>query len=124
MKAWRATEEKVARALGGRRHPRRYGVSPPDATAELGDARLVVEAKTRRKVPAIVRQALDQASGYALCGFGQVPVGVIREKGSRVAVAVLWLSNLAALAGAQECCSICARWRVVSAYINSRRRVN
>lgn len=97
MKAWRATEETAAAKLGGRRHPRRYGVSSPDVTLDLGDARLVVEAKTRSKVPGVVRQALDQAAGYCLAGFGQVPVGVIRATKSKVAVVVCYLDDFVSL---------------------------
>ena len=97
MKAWRRTEERAAEALGGRRHQMGNRCPTPDVTVVVGDDRLVVECKTRGRVPAIVRQALDQAAAYCLSGFGQIPVGVIRASKSKVAIAVLDLGDLVKL---------------------------
>ena len=85
-------EKKAARALGGRRIGRARGLSAPDV---VPPAAWVLEAKTRRKLPAIVTAALRQAERYALRGFGQKPIAVLRETGSRRAVAVVWLDDLA-----------------------------
>ncbi len=94
MRAWRQTEEKAARALGGRRIGRARGLSAPDVVLPGG---WIVEAKTRRKLPAIITAALRQAEAYCLRGFGQTPIAVLREAGSRRAVAVVWLDDLAKL---------------------------
>jgi hypothetical protein len=63
----------------------------------IGPDRLIRRRRTRRRLPAIVTSALRQAEGYALRGFGQRPLAVLRETGSRRAVAVLWLEDLADL---------------------------
>jgi hypothetical protein len=94
MRAWRATEEEAARTLGGRRIGRAYGLSAPDVVLSDG---WILEVKTRRKLPYVVTAALRQAEGYALRGFGQKPLAILRETGSRRAVAVLWLEDLADL---------------------------
>jgi hypothetical protein len=94
VRAWRQTEERAARELGGKRIGRARGLSAPDVILPGG---WIVEAKTRRRLPAIVTAALLQAEGYALRGFGQRPIAVLRETGSRRAVAVIWLEDLAAL---------------------------
>ena len=91
MRAWKATEETAARVLGGRRIGRARGLSAPDVVLPTG---WVVEAKTRRRLPAIITAALIQAEGYALRGFGQRPIAVLRETGSRRAVACVWLADL------------------------------
>ena len=96
MRAWRATEEKAARALGGRRIGRARGLSAPDVVLPGG---WICEAKTRKRLPAIVTAALVQAEGYALRGFGQRPIAVLRETGSRRAIAVVWLHDLAEILG-------------------------
>ncbi len=92
-RAWKRTEQAAAEALGGKRVPRLYGVSSPDVVSAL-DGRWIVECKTRKRLPAIVTSALVQAEGYCLRGWGQIPLGVIREAGSRRAVAVTWLCDL------------------------------
>ena len=89
-------EQHVADALGGERvkYRPRYMSAPDIRPIRLKDgSEIQVEAKTRKRLPAIVLEALRQAERYAR---GAIPVGVIREKGGR-ALAVLWLPHLASL---------------------------
>jgi hypothetical protein len=91
-------ERRAASVLGVRRCLR-GGTSSPDLDPVVlpSGRRLIVEAKSRSALPAIVTEALAQARRYARDEH-DVPVGVIARRGG-VAVAVLDLRDLAALLG-------------------------
>lgn len=95
MKPWAHAEERTARALRGRRVKRERFESAPDIADVPG---LLVEVKYRKRLPRLVVEALRQAEGYAI--LGQRPVAVLFERGSRVGLAVLRLSDFAELARA------------------------
>lgn len=91
-------EQAAADVLGGERvrYRPRFESAPDIRPIRLQDGRTIqVEAKTRKRLPAIVLEALRQAERYAR---GAIPVGVIRERGGK-ALAVLWLPHLASLLG-------------------------
>ncbi|MFO0665072.1 MAG: hypothetical protein U0174_14055 [Polyangiaceae bacterium] len=91
-------ERDAAKVLGGERvrYRARYESAPDIRPIRLQDGRtLQAEAKTRKRLPAIVLEALAQAERYAR---GAIPVGVIRQRGGK-ALAVLWLPHLASLLG-------------------------
>ncbi|MFO0666865.1 MAG: hypothetical protein U0174_23135 [Polyangiaceae bacterium] len=91
-------EQAAADALGGERvkHRPRYVSAPDVRPIRLKDgSEIQAEAKTRKRLPAIVLAALAQAERYAR---GAIPVGVVRQRGGK-AIAVLWLPHLASLLG-------------------------
>lgn len=78
-KAWKRSERRIAEILGGRRVPvsgRQRGDAP-----DIRHATLAVEVKSRKKLPAWIVDALDQAEASA--GAGQTPVAVLHEHGQR-----------------------------------------
>ena len=89
-------EQAAADVLGSERvkYRPRFVSAPDVRPIRLKDgSEIQVEAKTRKRLPAVILEALRQAERYAR---GAIPVGVIREKGGR-ALAVLWLPHLASL---------------------------
>ena len=90
-------ELEAARLLGTGRVHRRRGERAPDLPrVELpsGEA-LIVEVKTRAKLPALAAAALEQARGYDVTA---TPVAVVSQLGGR-ALAWLELRDLARLLG-------------------------
>ena len=61
VRPWQRAEERTARALGGRRVRRARFEVAPDIEQTPG---LVVEVKSRGRLPALVVGALEQASRY------------------------------------------------------------
>lgn len=94
-----ALERRTAEKLGGKRVHRKRGESAPDVyplTLSNGIT-LIVEAKHRAKLPALIKKALARAARYApSC----VPVAAINEFGGR-SIAVMWFSDFCKLAGTQ-----------------------
>lgn len=92
MRPWAFAEERAARALGGRRVKRERFESAPDIEGIPG---LVVEVKSRKRLPGLVVKALEQASRYRV--LEETPVAALFERGSRRGIACLWLSDFAEL---------------------------
>lgn len=70
-------ERDTARALGTERVHRERGKSAPDVKPiVVGNTRLVAECKVRRRLPALIVSALQQAQAYSP---GAVPIAVVRE---------------------------------------------
>lgn len=92
-----AREREAAKVLKTTRvHRSRYQAAPDVELVQLADGvRLVVEVKTRKRLPALLRDALAQARRYAP---DAVPVAVVSETGGH-ALAVLELRTFAALVG-------------------------
>lgn len=92
-----AREREAAKVLKTTRVRRsRYQAAPDVELVQLADgARLSVEVKTRKRLPALLRAALAQARRYAP---DAVPVAVVSETGG-TALAVLELKAFAALVG-------------------------
>jgi len=90
-------EREAAKVLGSKRVRRsRYESAPDVELVELpSGAKLSVEVKTRKRLPALLRAALAQAARYAP---DAVPVAVVSEKGG-TALACLELKAFAALVG-------------------------
>ena len=79
MKDWKACERKVAALLGGTRVPvsgRGRGHSP-----DIQHERFSIEVKSRRKLPAWLEDAMNQAEGCAQ--DGQLPLIVLHQDGQR-----------------------------------------
>lgn len=77
-KTWKATERKVAQRLGAERNSKKgLGEDVPDVIA----GPFAVEVKHRRKLPALLRQAMAQAVRNAR--DEQTPVVVLHETGQR-----------------------------------------
>ncbi len=96
--AWKRTERAIAERLGGQRVPvsgRQRGDAP-----DIAHDRLALECKRRRSVPAWLLEAMAQAEAAARPG--QLPVPIIHRHGGQHAndLAVLRLSDLAALLAA------------------------
>jgi hypothetical protein len=88
-KSWKATERRVAEILGGERVPvnGRIRSSAPDT--------LSIEVKSRKRVPAWLTEAMEQAK--ASSRDGRLPVAVLHQKGKPYADAlcVMRLEDLA-----------------------------
>lgn len=92
-----ARERQAAKALGTQRVRRARFQRAPDLVPvrlPAGD-RLVVEVKTRRRLPRLLTKALAQAAGYCA---DAIPCVVVSEFGGR-ALAVIDLHAFAALVG-------------------------
>ena len=79
MKDWKACERKVAALLGGTRVPvsgRARGHSP-----DIHHERLSIEVKSRKKLPAWLEDAMEQAEACAR--DGQLPLIVLHQDGQR-----------------------------------------
>ncbi len=79
MKDWKACERRVAKILGGRRIPvsgRTRGDCP-----DVEHPTLSIECKSRKKPPAWIEDAMNQAEASAK--DGQVPVAVLHQDGRR-----------------------------------------
>ena len=72
-RTWKAAERRIAAMLGGLRVGP-SGTNTPDVTTSI----LAVEVKTRKSLPAWLKNALDQAERNA---GGKLPVVVLHEKG-------------------------------------------
>lgn len=94
-----ALEKRVAKKIGGKRVNRKRGESAPDVyPLQLDNGiTLLVEAKHRAKIPALVRDALAQATSY---GPSCTPVAAINEYGGK-AIAILWFDDFCRLIGVQ-----------------------
>jgi len=97
--AWKRTERAIAERLGGQRVPvsgRQRGDAP-----DIAHDRLAIECKRRRSVPAWLLEAMAQAEAAARPG--QLPVAIVHRHGGKHAddLAVLRLSDLAALMAAE-----------------------
>lgn len=93
-----ALENRAATILGSARVRRgRFQKAPDVVPLKLACGRdAVAECKTRKVVPRIVRQAIEQAEGYV---EGAIGLGVIRQKGSQRIVVCCWLEDFAQIAG-------------------------
>jgi hypothetical protein len=92
-----AREREAARALGGTRIPRAFGRSAPDLepiVLPTGDT-IICEVKHRKRLPALLRDALAQAARYLPSA---TPIAIVSERGG-VALAVLALADFARLLG-------------------------
>jgi hypothetical protein len=79
VKDWKTCERKVAALLGGTRIPvsgRGRGHSP-----DIHHERLSIEVKSRRKRPAWLEDAIEQAEACAQ--DGQLPLMVLHQDGQR-----------------------------------------
>lgn len=99
---WKRTERAIAARLNGQRVPvsgRARGDSP-----DIAHARLSIEVKHRKTVPAWLHEAMAQA--VAAARDEQIPVAILHQYGSRhdEDLCVLRLADLAALlaSGARE----------------------
>ncbi len=82
-------ERQAARALGGKRHVRAdRGEVAPDVDLPPGSP-FSVEAKYRKRLPALLLAGLKQAAGYAP---GKTPLLIVKQ-----ALAVLDLNDLVKL---------------------------
>lgn len=91
-------ERQAARVLGTTRTTHRPRFTPAPDVAPLtlpSGERLSVEVKTRKRLPSLLRRALEQARGYAP---GATPLAVVSETGGR-ALVVLELGAFARIAG-------------------------
>jgi hypothetical protein len=97
MTDWKRTERRVAQAVGGQRVPV-TGRARGDAPDVVSDW-LAVEVKHRRRLPAWLHEALQQAEASA--GDGQLPLVVLHEHGQRHSrdVVVLRLADFVAWFG-------------------------
>jgi hypothetical protein len=93
-----AREREAANVLGTRRVRRsRYESAPDVERVQLADGTVLsVEVKSRARLPALLRDAIAQATRYA--PDGAVPVAVVSEKGG-TALACVPLRAFAALVG-------------------------
>lgn len=96
QRAW-AREREAAAVLGTRRIPRAYGLSAPDVEPiQLASGEVIVcEVKTRKRLPALLEAALEQAQRYMPQA---TPLAIVSERGGR-ALAVLALRDFARLLG-------------------------
>ena len=97
---WKATERAIAGRLDGVRVPvsgRARGDSP-----DIAHARLSIEVKHRKTVPAWLHEAMAQA--VAAARDTQIPVAILHEAGRRHDgdLCVLRLADLAALLGEER----------------------
>ena len=96
-KRWKATERRIAAALGGRRVPvsGRQRADVPD----IAHDELALEVKDRNALPGWLHNGLDQAHAIAKKGGGLIPCLVLREKRQRTddAYCVLRLRDVRAL---------------------------
>ena len=91
-KSWKRAERRIAELLGGCRVPvsgRQRGDAP-----DIRHPTLAVEVKTRKKLPAWLGEALEQAEASA--GASQTPVAVLHQRGQRYrdALVVMRLKDL------------------------------
>lgn len=92
-RAWKRSERRIAEVLGGRRVPvsgRGRGDAP-----DIEHPALSIEVKTRKSLPAWIKDALAQAEASSTAG--RVPVVVLHERGKRYAssLAVMRLEDFA-----------------------------
>ncbi len=100
---WKATERRIAAAIGGTRVPvsgRGRGDQP-----DIEHDRLSVEVKHRKQLPGWLHDAMDQARAAA--APGQIPVAILHEHGARhdTNLCIVTLADLAGLveaSGARE----------------------
>ena len=105
-RAWKALEKKTAEAVGGRRHPRVRGVSSPDVTVD--DLGLVLECKTRKRIPAIVTAVglllaigrLFPDLGETRGASGLLAGGLVLGAAGAIQLGVTW--GVASLLGVRE----------------------
>lgn len=95
-KGWKRAERRIAGILGGERVPvsgRGRGDSP-----DVEHPVLSIEVKSRKSVPAWIRDALDQAEASSFTA-GRIPVAVLHEQGKPYAedLVVMNLGDLARL---------------------------
>jgi hypothetical protein len=91
-------ERDAAKVMGGKRvaNRPRFVRAPDIEPIRLASGEVLqLEAKSRKRLPAVILKALLQAERYCA---GAVPVGVVKEVGGR-ALAVLHLRDLARLLG-------------------------
>jgi hypothetical protein len=90
-------EREAAKILGSRRIHRAYGLSAPDLEPiQLASGETIVaEVKTRKRLPALLVGALEQARRYAP---DAIPMAVVSEYGGQ-AMAAMMLVDLARLLG-------------------------
>ena len=93
-------EREAAKILGTRRIPRAYGLSAPDVEVlQLASGeRIQAEVKHRKRLPALLVGALEQALRYEPTA---IPMAVVSEYGGQ-AIACLPLRDLARLLGIVE----------------------
>jgi len=93
-------EREAAAILGTRRIPRAYGLSAPDVeVVQLANGeRLQPEVKHRKRLPALLVDALEQARRYTP---NAIPMAVVSAYGGE-AIACLPLRDLARLLGIAE----------------------
>ncbi len=87
MKDWKSCERPVAEVLGGERVPvsgRTRGDCP-----DVEHPTLSIEAKSRKKLPAWIEDAMKQAEASAK--DGQLPVAVLHQDGRRYAESLVVL---------------------------------
>lgn len=94
-----AAEERAAVALGTRRIHRRRGESAPDLmqVKTSTGATLGPEVKSRKRLPALVTGALDQARRYF--GTRAIPIAVLYAKGAHDGIVCLRLADFTRLVG-------------------------
>ncbi len=86
MKDWKTAERRIAEELGGRRVPvsgRQRGDAP-----DIDHPTLSIEVKSRKRLPAWIKDAMEQAEASA--EQSQLPVAVLHEDGSRYKDALWW----------------------------------
>lgn len=91
-------ERTAAKTLGTKRvtHRPRYQPAPDVEAIELPSGeRLQAEAKSRKRLPRLIVDALAQAQRYAR---GAAPLAVLRQHGGK-AIGCMWLDDLARLLG-------------------------
>ena len=74
--AWKDLERKAAKMLNGRRNFR--GADFSQSGVDVEHRVFVVECKSRRSIPALIKNGLEQAEGY---DGKKIPLLVIKEKG-------------------------------------------
>lgn len=75
-KLWKATERAIAQRLGGQRLGA-VGIAGPDVVTDS----LAIEVKQRKRLPAWLSGAMEQAVGAA--SGERIPVVVLHETGQR-----------------------------------------
>jgi len=92
VRAWQHAEERTAEQLGGQRVKRERYESARDIEGVPG---FVVEVKSRKRLPRLVVDALEQAARYRV--LEETPVATLFERGSRRGIACVWLDDFAEL---------------------------
>ena len=85
-KSWKRLEQDVAKALGGKRVIRDYGVRREDVEHDIW----CIETKYRKKIPALLKDGLIQAKSYS---NSKTPLLVVKEHNMRGAIVCMYLDD-------------------------------